>query len=216
MIGWTRLHLMEFSEAEEDGLASVQMAKEVSHPRAHLLGIMLVGEVSCDTGQLEKADHFLQQALELAQSIHADNFLANTLQILAQNSLARGDKTKAQAYAIKGIEIARKVGMTFIGPALLAIKAASSDDEAVAQEALKKAEAILDSGVFHTIISGLPASLSAMPCGRKHGTRSNVTRRDFKAIHVGNRYLGQTLSSPRGGCWLPGGAAKEARHSSMN
>ena len=108
MIGWTRLHLMEFSEAEEDGLASVQMAKEVSHPRAHLLGIILVGEVSCETGQLEKADHFLQQALELAQSIHADNFLANTLQILAENSLARGDKTKAQAYAIKGIEIAQQ------------------------------------------------------------------------------------------------------------
>ena len=36
--------------------------------------------------------------------------------------------------------------MTFIGPALLAIKAASSDDEAAAQEALKEAEAILDSG----------------------------------------------------------------------
>ena len=36
--------------------------------------------------------------------------------------------------------------MTFIGPALLAIKAASSEDKAVAQEDLKKAEAILDSG----------------------------------------------------------------------
>ena len=82
----------------------------------------------------------------MLKSIHADNFLANTLQILAENSLAQGDKAKAQAYALQGVEIVRKVGMTFIGPALLAIKAASSDDEAVAQEALKEAEAILDSG----------------------------------------------------------------------
>ncbi len=74
MIGWTRLHLMEFSEAEEDGLASAQMAKEVSHPRAHLLGMILVGEVSCKTAQLEKAAHFLQQALDLAQSIQARQF----------------------------------------------------------------------------------------------------------------------------------------------
>ena len=146
MIGWTRLHLMELLEAENDALASVQMATEVSHPRAQLLGLMLAGNANYEMGQLEKADNFLQQALELAQSIHADNFLAQSLQFLAQNSLAQGDKAKAQAYASQGVEIVRKVGMTFIGPAVLAIKAASSDDEAVAQEALKEAEAILDSG----------------------------------------------------------------------
>ena len=99
MIGWTRLHLMELLEAEKDALASVQMATEVSHPRAQLLGLMLAGSVNCEMGQLEKADHFLQQAVELAQSIHADNFLANSLQFLAENSLAQGDKAKAQAYA---------------------------------------------------------------------------------------------------------------------
>jgi class 3 adenylate cyclase/tetratricopeptide (TPR) repeat protein len=146
MIGWTRLHLMELFEAEEDALASVQMAMEVSHPRAQLLGLLLAGYVSYGMGRLEKADPFLQQALGLAQSIHADNFLANGLQFLAQNSLAQGDKAKAQAYALQGIEIVRKVGMTFIGPALLAIKAASSQDVAGAEEALKEAEAILDSG----------------------------------------------------------------------
>jgi hypothetical protein len=97
-------------------------------------------------GQLEKADSFLQQAHELAQSIHADNFLAQSLHFLARNSLAQGDKAKARVYASQGVEIVRKVGVTFIGPALLAINAALSDDQAVAQEVLKEAEAILDSG----------------------------------------------------------------------
>ena len=146
MIGWTRLHLMELLEAEEDALASMQLATEVSHPRAQLLGLMLAGNVNYEMGQLEKADRFLQQALELAQSIHADNFLANSLHLLAENSLAQGDKAKAQVYASQGVEIVRKVGMTFIGPAVLASKAASADDEIRAQEALKEAEAILDSG----------------------------------------------------------------------
>jgi hypothetical protein len=107
---------------------------------------MLAGNVNCEMGKLEKADFFLQQALELAQSINADNFSAQSLHFLAQNSLAQGDKAKAQVYALQGVEIVRKVGVTFIGPALLAIKAALSHDQAVAQEALKEAEAILDSG----------------------------------------------------------------------
>ena len=146
MIGWTRLHLMEFLEAEEDGLASVQLATEVSHPRAQLLGLMLAGTVNHEMGRLEKADHLLQRALELAQSIRADNFLAQTLRLLSENSLAQGHRTKAQIYASQGVEIIRKVGVSFIGPGVLATRAASCDDEATAQEALKEAEAILDSG----------------------------------------------------------------------
>jgi tetratricopeptide (TPR) repeat protein len=146
MIGWTRLYLMELLEAEKDALASVQMATEVSHPRAQLLGLMLAGNANYEMGQLEKADSFLQQAHELAQSIHADNFLAQSLHFLARNSFAQGDTAKARVYALQGVEIVRKVGVTFIGPALLAINAALSDDQAVAQEALREAEAILDSG----------------------------------------------------------------------
>jgi tetratricopeptide (TPR) repeat protein len=186
MIGWTRLHLMEFLEAEEDALASVQMAKEISHPRAHLLGIMLVGEVSCETGKLERAHHFFQQALELARSIHADNFLADTLHLLGKNSLAQGDKAEAQAFAIQGIEIVRKVGMTYIGPALLALKAASSDDEAMAQQALKEAEDILDSGCvshnhfrFARIAIGHALRIHAWEEVERHATRlENYTREE--------------------------------------
>ena len=88
----------------------------------------------------------MQQALELAQSIHADNFLANGLHLLAENSFAQGDKVKAQIYASQGVEIVRKVGMTFVGPSVLASKAASADNEIEAQKARMEAEAILDAG----------------------------------------------------------------------
>ena len=146
MIGWSRIHLMEFSEAETDALASIRMATEVSHLRAELLGLMLEGAVNLEMGQFDKADNVLERALGLAQSMRSNNFAANSLKYLADSSLAQGNTAKSQAYASQGLELVRKVGMTFIGPAILASMAASTDNETIARELLKEAETILDSG----------------------------------------------------------------------
>jgi class 3 adenylate cyclase/tetratricopeptide (TPR) repeat protein len=146
MIGWTRLHLMEFSEAEQDALASVQMATEVSHPRAQLLGLMLAGAARSETSRFQEAENALLHALELAQSMRANNFAAQTLRYLAENCLAQGDKAKADAHSARALEIVRTVGMTFIGSAILATAAASSENETIGLEMLEEAETILDSG----------------------------------------------------------------------
>lgn len=146
MIGWTRLHLLEFIEAETDGLAAVKLATEVSHPRARLLGLQLAGYVNTELGDIEKSDQLLREALGLAQSMHADNFTAQILRLLAGNALVEGDRRGAKDYASQAVQIVRKVGMTFIGPAVLAVEAALSDDETVSQALLKEAEAILDAG----------------------------------------------------------------------
>jgi class 3 adenylate cyclase/tetratricopeptide (TPR) repeat protein len=146
MIGWTRIHLMEFSEAEQDALASVKMATEVSHPRAQLLGLTLAGATQSELGRFEEAENALGRALELAQSMRANNFAAQTLRYLAENSLAQGHRAKANAYSSQALETVREVGMTFIGPAVLATTAASSEDEAIGLAMLNEAETILDRG----------------------------------------------------------------------
>lgn len=146
MIGWTRLHLLEFAEAEDDGLEAVKLATEVGHPRAQLLGLQLIGHVHSKMGDLERSDEFLVRSLAIAQSIHADNFSAQILRLLAENALSRGDRRSAQAYSAQAVEIVRKVGMTFIGPTVLAVEAALTEDEAASQALLIEAEGILDSG----------------------------------------------------------------------
>lgn len=146
MIGWARFHLLEFVEAEADALAAVKLATEVGHPRAQLLGLQLAGYVNLKLGDNEKADYLLKQALGLAQSLHADNFAAQVLRWLAGNALARRNRQAAKDYASLAVEVVRKVGMTFIGPAVLALEAALTDNDATSQAILQEAEGILDSG----------------------------------------------------------------------
>ena len=146
MIGWTRIHLMEFIEAEADALAAVKLATELSHPRAQLLGLELAGYANFELGELDLSDDMLRRALALAQSTHADNFAAQALRWLAETALARGDRPGAKAYSSQAVQLVRKVGMTFIGPAVLAVEAGLIDDEDQSLALLKEAEDILDSG----------------------------------------------------------------------
>lgn len=50
MIGWTRLHLLEFFEAETDGLAAIKPTTDVGHPRAQLLGLQQRGMALATSG----------------------------------------------------------------------------------------------------------------------------------------------------------------------
>jgi hypothetical protein len=78
--------------------------------------------------------------------MHADNFAAQILRWLAWNAWMRGDGQGAKAYASQAVQVVRKVGMTFIGPSVLAVEAALTEDEAVSQALLTEAEGILDAG----------------------------------------------------------------------
>ena len=144
MIGWSRLFLMEFSGAEADALHSIKMATEVSHLRGELMGLMLAGAAYSELGQLDRADDFLLRALDLALSMRSNNFAVQNLKFLAQNCLARGRNIEGLNYANRGIEIIRKVGVTFYGPSILATKAALTDEPSEADAALREAEKILE------------------------------------------------------------------------
>jgi hypothetical protein len=146
MIGWTRLHLLEFLEAKADALAAVRLASEVSHPRAELLGLQLAGYVDSEMGELETSDDLLRRGLGLAQSMHADNFAAQILRWLAWNAWVRGDRPGARAHVSQAAQVVRKVGMTFVGPSVLAVEAVLTEDETVSKALLKEAEDILDAG----------------------------------------------------------------------
>jgi class 3 adenylate cyclase/tetratricopeptide (TPR) repeat protein len=146
MVGWARIHLMEHAAALEDALESIKMAAAVSHRRAKLLGLMLAGLVEFELGQFVEAQDHLQLGLELARTMSASNFEAQTLMTMTALLAAQGRTTEARDFAERAVKVVRQVGMTFIGPSVLAIKALVTEDRDECRKALEEAESILDSG----------------------------------------------------------------------
>jgi class 3 adenylate cyclase/tetratricopeptide (TPR) repeat protein len=153
MIGWSRIHSMEFADALEDALDSATLAAKVSNQRAELLGLMLAGCAYCELGQFEEARNYTRHALDLALSIGANNFSGTSLRNLAQISAAQGRMGEAREHADRAVNIVRKVGLTFIGPSVLAMKAAVTEDVEEAARTMQEAALILDAGcAAHTHI----------------------------------------------------------------
>jgi hypothetical protein len=107
---------------------------------------MLAGRIEIELGQLDDARVHLDSALMLARRISAGNLEAQSLNLLGQISAAEGKMDEARRYADQAVDVVRKVGMTFIGPAVLAAQAALLENPARRRDALKEAEEILDSG----------------------------------------------------------------------
>ena len=146
MIGWTRIYLMEFTQAIEDGLEAAAMAAKVSEHRAEQLGYILAGRIEIELARFVDASEHLGRALMIARRIGAGNFEAQALCLLGQLCAAQEKMDEARHHLDGALDVLRKVGMTFIGPAVLAVHSGLSGDPAERKAALKEAEEILDSG----------------------------------------------------------------------
>ena len=76
----------------------------------------------------------------------ARNFEAQALLLLARLSAAQGNDSEAGKFAKRAVSVMREVGLTFIGPTVLAVMASLTKDPAERKKALMEAEGILDSG----------------------------------------------------------------------
>lgn len=146
MIGWSRIHLMEFVDALDDALEAAELAAKVSHHRAEVASLMLAGFICLELGNFAQAQKYLEHGLSVTRTISANNFEAQTLCDLARLSAVQGEKAKARNYALQGVNMVRKVGMKFFGPAALAIWAELAEDTGEQHKSLVEAEHILDTG----------------------------------------------------------------------
>jgi len=145
MIGWSRIHLMEFRQALENGLASEAMASEVRNNRSLMFGKKLAGIMHYHLGDFEAARQYLEDAIALSRSMGSSNFVGQGLRQLAMVYQMLDDSERARKCAFEALEAIRKVGMTFIGPTVLATCAYVTEDEQRRCALLEEAEAILDS-----------------------------------------------------------------------
>ncbi|MHA1107848.1 MAG: adenylate/guanylate cyclase domain-containing protein [Alphaproteobacteria bacterium] len=146
MVGWTRIYLMEFAEALEDGLEAATMAARVSHHRAEMLGLMLAGRIELELGHFVEAQKHFNGALDLARMLSAGNFEAQSLVLISRLCAVQGEHAEARRFAEQAVGVVRNVGLTFIGPAVLAQLAALTTDEVERKATLREAEEILDTG----------------------------------------------------------------------
>jgi class 3 adenylate cyclase/tetratricopeptide (TPR) repeat protein len=146
MMGWSRIHLMELSDALEDAHSCIEMAVEVSHRRAELLALMLVGSVETERGNIAEAENVLERAIGLARQLSARNFEAQSLMDFSRLELARGRRAQALELAEHAANRVRDVGMMFLGPSVLACWAMANGVSRASNEALEEAERILDAG----------------------------------------------------------------------
>jgi len=137
---------MEFSEAMEDALMSIQMARKVGHSRAEMIAASLAGLIELERGEFVEARRYLQRGLELADTLNSNNFIAQAYFLLARLDLAE-DKIQV---ARQNIDLARnkmsEAGTTFIGPAVLVVGAVLAENDGQRLACIREAESMLDAG----------------------------------------------------------------------
>jgi len=146
MVGWSRFHLLEFIEARQDALDVVNMAAEVNHHRAEVLGHLLAGTVEVELGLYDAAYESFSRSLEQTRAISASNFEAQSLVGLAKIDLVRGREAEAHDKNLQAATIVREVGLAFFGPTVLGALAATTQDRAQRKAILAEAESVLDNG----------------------------------------------------------------------
>ena len=146
MVGWSRYFLMEFSEALDDALASIEMAKTVGYHRAEMIASDLAGLIELERGNFRVSRTHLENGLRLAELLNAGNFVAQAKLFLGHLDIAESNLESGRTNIREALKLVHEVGMAFIGPAVLAACATMTNDPKQRLAYLQEAEQILDSG----------------------------------------------------------------------
>jgi tetratricopeptide (TPR) repeat protein len=146
MMGWTRIHQMQFVEARADAASTLQLARQISHRRAELLALMLYCTIGACTGEVEEFEKIAAEALDLARRAKARNFEAQILENLARVMFRSQNIADGRQIIDQAVEIVREFGMSFCGATVLSTKARFAADVEESRRLLSEAEAVLDAG----------------------------------------------------------------------
>lgn len=146
MVGWTLMHLNDDDGAMSMGAAAETMGTRLNHMRAAISGCNVQAHVLRRQGAHAMSLERLEKSLAWARQIAAVNFESDSLYDMALNHLALGDREQANRLAREALGLARDVGLSFLGPTILAVVALSTEDAGERRGLLDDAEAVLDSG----------------------------------------------------------------------
>jgi len=146
MMGWSRIHLMEFREALEDSLVIADLASRVGNRRAAVLAHLLTSFTSFKLGDYDRASAGALAAHNLAEEIGATVFASQSLVLRAQVLRDMGKASEALTLIQEAVQRLHHAGQSFVGPFALAVAASLEQDRAERVSLLSRAETILDEG----------------------------------------------------------------------
>ena len=139
----------------------------------------------------------------------AGNFEAQTLVLLARLATAQEKPLEAREFARQAVGMVRQVGMTYIGPTVLAIMATLTEDPTERTKAFKEAEHFLDSGcVAHNHFWFARTAIDHALMIDEWDEAERYARHGLRLIRASNRCPGPTSLSATAGRWPRG--VKEA------
>jgi tetratricopeptide (TPR) repeat protein len=146
MIGFSRLYLLEITEALADGVDAIETAGRVGHLRAELLCETICVMAALELGELDPASRHLTRAEELAARLGAHRFEAQNIELAGRILYARGQREAAAVKLREAVAMCRQVGLQFCGPKVLSILAVATADAAERSTLLEEGLALLELG----------------------------------------------------------------------
>jgi class 3 adenylate cyclase/tetratricopeptide (TPR) repeat protein len=146
MMGWSRIHLMEFREALEDSQTTAGMAAKVGNRRAEQAAHLLTGYTSMMLGDHDRAQAAVLASINLADEIGATAFAINGLAVQARIFRNTGKLNEAYASIQDALQRLSHTGQSFVGPLVLAEAASLEHNRKERSRLLDRAETILDDG----------------------------------------------------------------------
>lgn len=123
MLGTVLIYQLKFSEALQQLQLAANLANLTNNRRAEIVSRMTAGWVLLDLLALEQAEREIEMAMQIAESLQANRFIAFLLESRARLQWLRGQPQAAQTIAV-GLEMVTGQGMErFIGPWLCATRA---------------------------------------------------------------------------------------------
>ena len=146
MVGWSRVHMMEFREALQDGAACAEMAARVNNLREGGQGHTLAGYCAKMLGAYEDSVDWSEAGLAFYERIGAPVFSLNSYGLLAEAYAYTGQMADARLSIAKAMNILESSGQSFLGPYILAVAATLAESDEKSLTLVEKAVSILDAG----------------------------------------------------------------------
>jgi hypothetical protein len=146
MAAFTRWFAGETMEALKEAREAIAAARRVGHKRAEMVAHHAAYFCLETLAQFDLAADHVMQSLLLAQQLHAPRFEAEALAFCANLNRLRGNLAYAGSAIEQGLAMARKTGMSYIGPFMLGIAALIADVRTLKYELLSEADHLLAAG----------------------------------------------------------------------
>jgi tetratricopeptide (TPR) repeat protein len=141
--------------------AAVDLAEVVGPPQVEVMCLQSLGLVLITRGDYDDAEPVIEKAITAAGSAGARRYLANNFTLMAWRRQAQGRREEAHALCAEALELARRTGFGFMGPAILGMLAAVSADPVERQRLLQEGEAALLDGesLAHAVLMFYQAAI---------------------------------------------------------